>query len=81
MSSVSKLHVTQATSRLSFRLTDVFCEVLDCTTLSLDCLVSSLDAAVGVAVSDGAFFVDDFDWDVRAGLVFGVDDAWFLVAL
>ena len=31
-------------------------------------------------VSDGTFFVDDVGWDVRAGFVFDVDDAWFLVA-
>ena len=40
-----------------------------------------LNGAVGVAVSDWTFFVHDFGWDVRAGFVFGVDDARFLIAL
>ena len=48
---------------------------------SLDGLVRSLNATVGVAVSNWAFFVHDFGWDVRAGFVFDVDDARFLVAL
>ena len=45
MSSVSKLHVAQAISRLSgHRRTDMsFCEVLDFTNVSLDCVVGSLD--------------------------------------
>ena len=33
------------------------------------------------AVSNWAFFEHDFGWDVRAGFVFDVDDARFLVAL
>ena len=44
-------------------------------------LVRSLNAAVCVAVSDWAFFVHDFGWDVRASFVFDVDDSRFLVAL
>ena len=60
----------------SFRLTDLsFREVLDCTSLSLDLLVGSLNASIGVAVSDMTFFVDDVGLDVPAGFVFGVGDA------
>ena len=44
-------------------------------------MVDSLDDYVGVAVSDGTFFLDGFGWDVRASFVFDVDDDWFLVAL
>ena len=58
-----------------------FSEVLDRTDLSLDGLVCSLDAVVGVAVTDWPLFVHDFSWDVRVGFVFDVDDARFLVAL
>ena len=66
---------------VAHRRTDLsFCEVLDCASLSWDCLLGSLDASVGVAVSDGAFFVDDFGCDARACFVFDVDDAWLLVA-
>ena len=42
---------------------------------------TSLNATVGVAVSDWTFFVHDFGWDVRANFVFDVDDAGFLLAL
>ena len=55
--------------------------VLDRTDLSLDGLDGSLNAAVGVAVSDWAFFVHDFSWDMRSSFVFDVDDARFLVAV
>ena len=58
-----------------------FSAVLDCTNLPLDGLVHSLNATVGVAVSDWTFFVHDFGWDVRANFVFDVDDAGFLLAL
>ena len=49
--------------------------------LPLDGLAGSLDAAVGIAVSNCALSVHDFGWDVRATFVFDVDDARFLVAL
>ena len=49
--------------------------------MSLDGLVCSLNAAVGVAVFDWAFSAHDFSWDVRVSFVFDVDDARFLVAL
>ena len=41
----------------------------------------SMQSAVGVGVTDWALFVDDCSFDVRAGFVFDVDDARFLVAL
>ena len=44
-------------------------------------MVRSLKATVGVAVSDWTIFLHDFGWDVRAGFVFDVDDARFLIAL
>ena len=47
----------------------------------MDGLAGSLDAAVGVAVSNCALSEHDFSWDVRATFVFDVDDARFLVAL
>ena len=80
---MSKLHVAQASLRLScHRRTGLsFCEVLDCANLSLDGLVCSLDASVEVAVSDKTFFADNFGWDVRAGNVLDVNDAWFSFAL
>ena len=55
--------------------------VLDCTDLSLDGLVGSFDAAVGVVDPSWALFAHDFGSDVRAGFVFDVDDARFLIAL
>ena len=55
--------------------------VIDCTNLSLDGLVRSLNATVGVAVSSWTFFVHDSGWDVRAGFVFDVDNARLLIAL
>ena len=64
------------------RRTDLsFSVVLDRTDLSLDGLVCSLNAAVGITVSDWAFFVHDFCWNVRGSFVFDVDDARFMVAL
>ena len=54
---------------------------IDCTDLSSDGLIRSLNATVGVAVSVWTFFVHDFGWDVRARFVFDVDDARFLIAL
>ena len=44
-------------------------------------LVRSLNATVGVPVSDWTFFVNAFGWDVRVRFVFDVNDARFLVAL
>ena len=44
-------------------------------------MVRSLNATVGVAVSDWTFFLHDFGWDVPAGFVFDVDDDRFLIAL
>ena len=41
----------------------------------------SMQSAVGVGVTDWALFVDDCSFDVRAGFVFDVDGARFLVAL
>ena len=55
--------------------------VLDGTDLSLDGLVCSLNASVGVTVSNWPFFEHDFGCDVRAGFVFDVDDTRFLVAV
>ena len=82
---MSTLHDVQAISKLSCqtnRRTNLsFGVVLDCTNLSLDGLVRSLNATVGVAVSGWTFFVHGFGRDVGAGFVFDVDDARFLVAL
>ena len=64
------------------RRTDLsFGVILDRTNLSLHGSDGSLNAAVGVAVSDWAFFVHDFCWDVRSSFVFDVNDARFLIAL
>ena len=73
------LHDVQATSNRRTNLS--FSVVLDCTNLSLDGLVRSLNATACVAVSDWTFFVHDFGWDVRVVFLFDVDDARFLVAL
>ena len=64
------------------RRTDLsFCEILDCTNLSLDCSIGSIDARLGVAVSDKTFFVNDSGQNVCASFVFDVRGAWLLVAL
>ena len=47
----------------------------------MDGLVCSLNAAFGVDVYNWALIVHDCGWDVRAGIVFDVDDARFLIAL
>ena len=49
--------------------------------LTLDGLVGSLHASVGVAVADWALFVDNFGWVVCACFVFDVDDAGTLIVL
>ena len=63
------------------RRTDLsFSAVLDFTDLSLDGEVCSLNAAVGISVSNWAFIVHDFVWDVRAGFVVDVVYTRLLVA-
>ena len=77
----SKTEVSRPSVGTNRRTNLSFNGVLDCTNQSLDGLVRSLSPTVGVAVVDWTFFLHDFGWDVRAGFMFDVDDARFLVAL
>ena len=61
---VAKKKVKTELSRLLDCTNLSFCDVLDCAKLSLDGFDCSLDAAVGVAVSDWALFVHVFDSSV-----------------
>ena len=80
MSSKSTLRDGQATSMLSCQDQSSFGVVLDRTDLSLDGLNGSLNAAIGVAVSDWTF-LHDLCWNMGTSFVFDVNDARFLIAL
>ena len=70
------LHVVQATSRLNCQDRGLSCQGLS----SHGCVVQC-SLPLELVSSTGALFVDDCSFNVRAGFVFGVDDARFLVAL
>ena len=77
----SHKHFLTELSRPICRTDLSFGVVLDCTDLSFDASFCSRNASVGVAFCNWTLFVHDFGWDVRAGVVFDVDDARFWVTL